>query len=153
MTEYQPRKDALDKEHFIARVRHIAWVGFQLGADQPFTRQPTDDQLDSLLDGIKFALDHPNMTPEENHENWLAKKKSQGWVYGPVKDPVKKTHPDMVPYAELPTVEKRKDVIDRMGHELALELWDSLFEEKTRKTVNRDAIDMLRHISRERKVD
>ena len=144
---YQPRKNALQKERFIARIRHIAWVGFQLGADQPFTRQPTDDQLDSLLDGVKFALAHPNMTPEENHENWLLKKKAQGWVYGPVLDREKKVHPDLVPYAELPTVEKRKDVIDRVGHELALELWDELFEEKTRQTTARAAVEMLNRIS------
>ena len=150
---YQPRKNALDKERFIARIRHIAWVGYQLGADLPFNRRPTDDQLDSLLDGVKFALEHPDMTPEENHENWLRKKREQGWTYGSVKDPVNKTHPDMVPYAELPTVEKRKDVLDRMGHELALELWDELFEERNARAAARGAVDMLNRVPAGRKGD
>jgi hypothetical protein len=34
-----------------------------------------------------------------------------GWVYGPERDPVAKTHPDLVEYAELPQLERDKDEI------------------------------------------
>ena len=48
-------------------------------------------------------------TPEESHESWLTEKARTGWVYGPVKDPVAKTHPCIVPYDELPPEQQAKD--------------------------------------------
>jgi len=41
-------------------------------------------------------------TPERNHECWLAIREQEGWKYGPIKDPVKKEHPYMLPYLDLP---------------------------------------------------
>ena len=32
-----------------------------------------------------------------------------GWVYGEVRDPEKKTHPDMIPYHDLGQLERNKD--------------------------------------------
>jgi len=43
-----------------------------------------------------------------------------------VKDFDKKTHPDLVPYDDLPEIEKRKDLADMTSHRMALALWDSL---------------------------
>tara|TARA_Y100000310_G_scaffold318729_1_gene373148 strand:- start:689 stop:850 length:162 start_codon:yes stop_codon:yes gene_type:complete len=34
-----------------------------------------------------------------------------GWVYGEVRDVEKKTHPDMVPYAQLGQLEQDKDAV------------------------------------------
>jgi hypothetical protein len=55
-------------------------------------------------------------TPEEleflsqmEHRRWLDEKLKGGWQYGPVKDPVKKTHPCLVSWGELPEEEKEKD--------------------------------------------
>ena len=39
---------------------------------------------------------------DEAHEAWLRTKESQGWTYGPARDSVQKTNPNMVPFAELP---------------------------------------------------
>lgn len=47
--------------------------------------------------------------PEELHNDWWDAYKKMGWVYGPERDPVKKTHPDMVPYNDLGREEKDKD--------------------------------------------
>lgn len=47
--------------------------------------------------------------PEDSHRSWLAEKVANGWKYGPVKDPDKKEHPCMVPYAELPETQRLKD--------------------------------------------
>ncbi len=116
----------MNKIDFIANIRHIGWVAYQIAAGQPYNEQINQDQYESLVDGIKFALENPNITPEENHNNWMEMKIKQGWIYGNVKDFEKKTHPDLVSFDELPDIEKRKDIADSTSHKMALELWNIL---------------------------
>lgn len=66
---------------------------------------------ESTITGVKAVLENPKITPGENHEKWLAYKQAEGWVYGAVKDPEKKTHPCMLPYEALAESQKIKDVI------------------------------------------
>lgn len=49
--------------------------------------------------------------PELSHKNWMTHKASEGWIYGEVKDPEKKTHHCMVPYGDLPEDQKKKDLV------------------------------------------
>jgi hypothetical protein len=48
----------------------------------------------------------------ETHEVWRRSKEADGWTYGEVKDPVKKTHPLLLDWNDprLPEEEKQKDV-------------------------------------------
>lgn len=64
---------------------------------------------ESARKGVIFALGNPGATPEKQHEAWLADKKAQGFVYGPVKDLTAKVHPCMVPYDQLPQEQRVKD--------------------------------------------
>lgn len=64
-------------------------------------------QRTSVRDGVQGVLDGND--PEESHERWRAAKKRTGWKYGPVKDPVQKTHPCFMPYRDLPEEQRRKD--------------------------------------------
>lgn len=116
----------VDKVSFIAMVRHIGWVTYQVAAGQPYNVDANEDQLESLRDGIEFMLNNPDVTPEENHENWRRMKVKQGWIYGKVKDFEKKTHPDLLPFDDLPDIEKRKDIADSISHKLAVKLWNEL---------------------------
>jgi len=116
----------IDKIEFMARIRHLGWICYQIACEQDYNEEPTKDQLDSLKQGVKYALEHPNMTSEENHENWMKMKVSQGWKYGSKKDFIKKEHPDLIPYDELPDIEKRKDKMDRIMNDLANKLWDMI---------------------------
>jgi len=50
-------------------------------------------------------------SPEELHESWVQAYTVMGWVYGEKHDPKKKTHPDMVPYADLGALEQDKDSV------------------------------------------
>jgi len=50
-------------------------------------------------------------TPEEAHDSWWRKYEEMGWKYGEVRDTTAKTHPDMVPFNELPKDEQDKDEI------------------------------------------
>lgn len=91
---------------------HAIWVGYQMGAGLPYNEEPTEAQLMSQIDGLKMFDEYPDMTPEQNHENWMHYRLAHGWRYGPVKDEAAKTHPDLVPYADLPEIERRKDEMD-----------------------------------------
>ena len=58
--------------------------------------------------------------PEASHISWMKQKQEEGWVYGEVKDPTAKTHPCMVPFAQLPREQQAKDYIFRaVVHALA----------------------------------
>jgi len=70
-------------------------------------------QRKSAIDGVSFHVLHPGAGPEASHMNWLDDKAKAGWVYGEVKDPVKKTHPCMVPFYELSKEQQAKDYIFR----------------------------------------
>jgi hypothetical protein len=63
----------------------------------------------SARNGVVGALG--GNTPEQSHESWLAEKTATGWTFGDVKDPIAKTHPCFVPYAELPREQRQKDAI------------------------------------------
>lgn len=116
----------MEREQFIAQIRHIGWVAYQIAAGQPYNEVINGDQLESLLDGIRFQDEHPDNTPEQNHDNWMRMKIEQGWVFGEVKDFEKKTHPDLVQFNELPEIEQRKDISDSTAHRLALQLWNEV---------------------------
>lgn len=49
--------------------------------------------------------------PEELHEDWMLAYRRMGWIYGPVRDPVAKTHPDLVPFGDLEQREQDKDAV------------------------------------------
>ena len=98
---------------------HLTWCAYQLGCGQPYNEQPTEAQLDSQANGYRRFLENPRMTPEDNHNNWMAFRSAQGWKYGPVKNEATKEHPDLVPFSELPLVERNKDIMDLMARRAA----------------------------------
>jgi hypothetical protein len=83
-----------------------------LGDDsQPAWEDAPDWQKSSAIKGVKFIWENPDASPAASHESWLEEKRKDGWSYGPVKDPVAKTHPCFVPYDELPVEQRAKDYI------------------------------------------
>lgn len=66
-------------------------------------------QRQSAVNGVKFNLENPNAPASHSHDNWLAEKLEQGWIFGPEKNPELKQHPCCVPYESLPETQKRKD--------------------------------------------
>lgn len=138
------------REEFIARCRHLVWLGYQIAVGQEHNLEPTLDQLQSLIYGVQYAEKHPDLTAEENHQSWMNAKRLQGWKYGPVKDPERKEHPDLVPYSELPEVERRKDDMDIAAQRAASLLWEHLTEDTSQdliliETALLDAISFHQH--------
>jgi len=80
-------------------------------SSQPSWEHAPQWQKDSAIDGVKFRLRYPDSDPSQSHNNWMNKKLDEGWTRGPVKDPVKKEHPCMVPFYELPPEQKAKDYL------------------------------------------
>jgi hypothetical protein len=54
-------------------------------------------------------LDLTEKLAEHIHDIWAHKRMSEGWSFGPRRDDKLKTHPDLVPYPELPDSEKEYD--------------------------------------------
>lgn len=79
------------------------------------SQQPWDDapawQRESAINGVIFHIDNPDAGPSASHENWMAEKIATGWKHGPFKDPDKREHPCIVPFDELPALQKAKDFI------------------------------------------
>lgn len=68
---------------------------------------------DSTLNSIKVVLKDPDITPKEQHTIWKLNKIKNGYIYGETKDDVKKTHPCLVDYEQLPQLERLKDLAFR----------------------------------------
>lgn len=121
----------MSREEFIARVRYLGWICFQMGANLPLHDIPEDysiseERLNGLIEGTIWALNHPEATPEDNHESWISSKKSQGYSYGEEINVEKKTHPSLVPFNELSKTEQNKDSMDLLMVKLANNLYDQL---------------------------
>jgi len=95
----------------IARACHEAnraWCLYHDDTSQVAYDDAPENIKESARSGVAMAL---TATPEEQHEAWSMFKRRDGWVYGDVKDSVAKTHPCLVPYADLPPEQKKKDAI------------------------------------------
>jgi hypothetical protein len=69
-------------------------------------------QRESARMGVDLHL-MGNFGPEASHISWMNQKISEGWVYGPVKNPDLKQHPCMVPFSQLPPEQQAKDYLFR----------------------------------------
>lgn len=98
----------------IARVAHEAnraWC-YEHGDDsQPRWDDAPDWQRESARNGVVFVIANPAADAEASHDSWMFSKSADGWVYGEVKRPDAKTHPNLRPYAELPEFQRRKDAL------------------------------------------
>ena len=100
----------------IARICHEVNRAYCRGLGDE-SQPPWDEapawQKDSAILGVIAILDGSASTPEEQHQSWYDTKAADGWVHGKIKDAEAKTHPCMVPYAELPPSQQAKDALFR----------------------------------------
>lgn len=73
-------------------------------------------QKQSAINGVDFHIRGFRSfgrwpKPYESHDSWLNQKKSDGWIYGPIKSESLREHPCIVPYDELPIEQRTKDFI------------------------------------------
>lgn len=106
----------MSRVHDIARVAHEANRAYCLSLgdkSQPAWEDAPDWQRSSAIAGVRFHRDNPGAGPEASHDSWMMHKITEGWTYGPVKDPERKEHPCLVPFSKLPEAQQRKDTLFR----------------------------------------
>ena len=69
-------------------------------------------QRESARMGVDLHL-MGDFGPEASHIAWMKNKLDDGWVYGVEKNEVMKTHPCLVPFADLPKEQQLKDFLFR----------------------------------------
>ena len=69
----------------------------------PQPMDTSDVQLPEELNGLVEQMS------KNVHEVWAKSRMDQGWTYGPERSDALKQHPCLVPYEELPEVEKAYD--------------------------------------------
>ena len=100
----------------LAMVCHYATMGLQLVHNDPMPSSPwetsTWDSRDTTIAGVRAAL--AGATSEELHQAWCDRLTAAGWVHGPRKDYYDRTHPNLVPYHDLPAAQQDKDIVTRV---------------------------------------
>jgi len=66
----------------------------------PWDEAP-DEKKDSVLKDVEFLIANPEAGFDALHNQWLAQKQSDGWVYGEEVNEEAKTHPNILPFNEL----------------------------------------------------
>jgi hypothetical protein len=98
----------------IAQVVHSAVRALQIAqGETPVAEWATaeDWQKTSSREAVGFQIANPHAPASAEHDRWMAERIADGWVYGPVKDAGAKTHPLLIPYAQLPEAQRRKDAL------------------------------------------
>lgn len=104
----------------LAAAAHSAWYAYTVLAlgepGEPWETAP-EWQKSSMRHAVRFwdELDVFNIPFEKvcaaSHVAWMNLRKREGWTWGPVKDEVKKEHPCMVAYEDLPQAQRKKDAV------------------------------------------
>ena len=98
----------------IAQVVHEAVRAWQKANGQaaaPSWSRAPKWMKEASREAVLWRMGNPRASSSAQHDQWLAQKRAEGWKYGRTKNGARKTHPLLVPYADLPEVERRKDAM------------------------------------------
>ena len=110
----QKREETMKINLEIAKICHQ--VNRDYCIDEQLVAPPKWDELplivqESIIAGVAEVIADPKITPTQIHQKWCDYKEAEGWKPGEVKNTKLKTHPNLVPFKDLPGLEKRKDVL------------------------------------------
>lgn len=109
--ETAPSPEKIEK---IARTAHDAIRGWRLANGQegiPEWADAPDWMISATKESVSAVLQNLDMSASAQHDQWMAAKLRDGWSFGETKDPAAKTHPLLIPFDELPEVERMKDTL------------------------------------------
>lgn len=109
MTDDEKIKVARIAEISYAAARAYSWV--MLGEHIYAWEDAPKESKVSILNGVRYYIEHPDATPEFIHDKWRAMKAHDGWTYGETEDKEKKEHPAMVDWDDLDDKWRGKDII------------------------------------------
>lgn len=96
----------------ISRTVHEAVRAWSFAVDNrsiPEWSQAPAWMQESTRDSVRFVIDNPDAGVGAQHNQWMAQKRADGWIYGASRDDDLKTHPSLVPFEDLPETEQQKD--------------------------------------------
>lgn len=84
--------------------------------DAPVVPEPWDDRDEAFRTQFLGVIERQcgpdrQSSPEALHDDWVRAYEAMGWRFGWERDPVAKTHPDMVPFDQLEQREQDKDAV------------------------------------------
>jgi len=71
--------------------------------------EPFKEQFRKVIE--RQSGEQRSRSPEELHGSWMQSYFTMGWVFGEEYSRDNKTHPDLVPYADLDQLERDKDAV------------------------------------------
>ena len=77
-----------------------------------YVPQPMDTSDISLPEDLDVLVEQ---MAKNVHEVWAKSRLEQGWTYGEERNDILKTHPCLIPYEELPQIEKDYDRDTALG--------------------------------------
>ena len=89
-----------------------------------YVTQPMDTSDVQLPEELNDLIEQMS---KNVHEVWAKNRMDQGWTYGPERSDILKQHPCLIPYEDLPEIEKAYDrdtalgtlkLISRLGFEI-----------------------------------
>jgi hypothetical protein len=94
----------------LARVCYDAVRAYGLTIGEPYVRWEHARAWDreSFAGAVAYLLEVPKADVADLHGNWLASREQRGWQHGQTRDEMKRLHPAMVPWAEVPERERLK---------------------------------------------
>lgn len=120
------RKAVLTDEA-LARCVHELHRAYNVWLEDPGPLSPPWDALtpwqkETVISGVRKV--RMGALPSVIHQDWVSRMEDDGWVYGPERDPERKTHPSMRDWFSLPVWERRKSIaFCRVIYALTLEEW------------------------------
>lgn len=94
--------------------------------EAPYAQEIFDDaQRQRRITALQDCALHAT-SDAERHLSWVKMHEESGWVYGPQFDPEKKTHPNLLPWEQLPITTRSKARIFAMVANAAQSLVQSL---------------------------
>lgn len=119
-TKTKPSEASIKNIAIMCHQANKTWCEINGDNSQPEWNDAPEWQKSSAINGVNFHLDNPGAGDSASHDNWMAEKIADGWVYGEIKDPEAKTHHCLVPFEKLPYEQQTKDAIFRaMVHAIA----------------------------------
>lgn len=89
----------------------LASIGQLFGENAIAWADAGEGYQQGIIAGVTVYFENPELTPEQEHKKWLDAKLADGWVHGEAIDLTPKTHPLLLPFAELPVEHRVKAAI------------------------------------------
>jgi hypothetical protein len=103
------------KLRLIAEVAHNISEAYKaaIGEDLrgSFANQPEQYKFSVTVGVVNHLMNPKGVSSEESHNLWMTHKLKDGWRYGSKIDDQEKTHPNLLPYSQLPESQRVKDYL------------------------------------------